>query len=70
MRCSLKQEYLASLIGLCKNNGALSCVGIDFHLIRSRKAQEAHLSVIIDRLWKAGLLLEYHRKYPHVYMSS
>ena len=29
------KEYVASLIGLYKNNGAVSCVGIDFHLIRS-----------------------------------
>ena len=30
-----KKEYVASSIGLYKNNGAVSCVGIDFHLCRS-----------------------------------
>ncbi len=30
-----EQEYVASLIGLYKNNGAVSCVGLNFHLIRS-----------------------------------
>ena len=29
------KEYVASLIGLYKNNGVVSCVGINFHLIRS-----------------------------------
>ncbi len=30
------QEYVASLIGLYKNNGAVSCVGIYFLLIHHR----------------------------------
>ncbi len=30
---SLFKEYVASLIGLYKNNGAVSCVGINFHSI-------------------------------------
>ncbi len=30
-----RSEYVASLMGLYKNNGAVSCVRINFHLIRS-----------------------------------
>ena len=32
-RNKVAKEYVASLIGLYKNNGAVSCVGINFHLI-------------------------------------
>ncbi len=28
-----QKDYVASLIGQYKNNGAVSCVGINFHLI-------------------------------------
>ena len=33
-RFGVLKEYVASLTGLYRNNGAVSCVGIDFHLIK------------------------------------
>ena len=41
------QECVASLIGLYKNNGAVSCVGIDdFHLIKSLYHARTQLVVV------------------------
>ncbi len=40
------KEYVAGLIGLYKNSGAVSCVGIYFHLIKSLYHTRTQLVVI------------------------
>ena len=66
-----EKEHVARLIGLCKNNGAVPCVGIDFHLFMSLYRARSQLAVVRfawNDISKPHTPLSFHG--PWVYSKS